>query len=330
MATIASALSGGASLIGDALGFINNGRAAKAISDANIAAEHGVLDATTSATSGITGAVNSANTNVNQAGDTAISGVNAATGTANAGIGAGHDQANTTLSNIFGGQLSNLSPYLQGGQQGVSSLADYAASKPTFHAPTAEEVQNTPGFQFQLQNGSNAITNQAAASGLSQGGNTLKALTQYGQGLAGTYYQNAFQNAQQGFQTNQNTTLANLTALTNTGLSASGQANNAAMNAGNQIANNQVNSGNLQAGNTLGAARYAGDTGTSLAQFLGTLGLQGAENAGALSLKGSQIAGDYAVGAGTAHSAGILGQTDALAGGASDLATTLAKLIKKP
>ena len=310
-------------LLGDILGYIDTGRAAKSVSDANIAAEHGVLGATTSATTGITNAISNANTNVNAAGSTAISGVNTATDTANAGIGAGHDQANSTLASVAGGELNNLNPYLSAGAQGVSSLADYAASRPTFHAPTAEEVQNTPGFQFQLQNGSNAITNQAAASGLSQGGNTLKALTQYGQGLAGTYYQNAFQNAREGFQTNQNATLANLSALTNAGQVATNQYQGALQNAGNQIANNQVNSGNLQAGNTLDAARYAGDTGTSLQKYLGTLGLQGAENAGSLSLKGSQIAGDYAVGAGTAHGAGIIGQGKALGQAGMDLATLM-------
>jgi hypothetical protein len=307
-------------LFGDVTGYIDTGRAAKSISDANIAAEHGVLGATSAATAGITGAVNNADTSVNAAGQTAIQGVQDATTGANSTIDAAHTAGNQTLGNILGGEQSNLSPYLQAGAQGVSSLADYADSKPQFHAPTAEEVQNTPGFQFQLQQGSNAITNQAAANGLSQGGNTLKALTQYGQNLAGTYYQNAFNNAQQGFQTNQNATLANLSALTGAGQIATGQSNAAVQNAGNQIASNEVQSGNLRAGNTMQSGYYAGQTGTSLAQYLASLGLQGAENAGALSLKGAQSAGDYAVGAGQAHAGGILGQGKALTQGVQDLA----------
>ena len=329
MGAIASALTGGASLIGDALGFINNGRAAKSISDANIAAEHGVLGATKDGQAGISNAITGANTNVNAAGQTAIQGVNDATAQANDLIGAGHQNANLTLAQILSGETENLNPYLAGGRQGVNSLADYAAHRESFHAPTAEEVQNTPGFQFQLQQGSNAITNQASASGLSQGGNTLKALAQYGQGLAGTYYQNAFNNAKSAFDTNQNATLNTLGALINTGQNATGQFQGAAQNAGNQIAGNQVSEGNLKAGNTLNAGYYSGQTNTSLAQFLASLGVQGAEAFGVLGLQGAKSAGDFAVGAGTAHASGILGQSDALSGGASDLASLITKLTKK-
>lgn len=55
-------------------------------------------------------------------------------------------------------------------------------------------LQNTPGYQFQLQQGEQALTDQKTATGGVGGGNTLRALVGYGQGLAGTEYQNAFAN----------------------------------------------------------------------------------------------------------------------------------------
>jgi hypothetical protein len=51
-------------------------------------------------------------------------------------------------------------------------------------------LQNTPGYQFQLQQGDNAITSQDAASGKTGSGNEGIALSNYNQGLAGTTYNN--------------------------------------------------------------------------------------------------------------------------------------------
>jgi hypothetical protein len=51
-------------------------------------------------------------------------------------------------------------------------------------------LQNTPGFQFQEQQGDNAITAADAASGKTGSGNEAEALANYNQGLAGTTYNN--------------------------------------------------------------------------------------------------------------------------------------------
>ncbi|WP_205757758.1 hypothetical protein, partial [Lactobacillus crispatus] len=49
---------------------------------------------------------------------------------------------------------------------------------------------NTPGYQFQLQQGNNAINAAAAANGTLNSGNQAIALSNYNQGLAGTTYNN--------------------------------------------------------------------------------------------------------------------------------------------
>ncbi|MDE2102895.1 MAG: hypothetical protein KGL39_36965 [Patescibacteria group bacterium] len=61
-------------------------------------------------------------------------------------------------------------------------------------------LQNNPGYQFQLDQGNNALNNQMSASGLTGSGAALKAAQQFGQGLAATTYQSALANALGGMQ----------------------------------------------------------------------------------------------------------------------------------
>ena len=68
-------------------------------------------------------------------------------------------------------------------------------------APTTlEELQKTPGYQFQLQQGQQAINNSAAAKGNLLSGASAAALNNFAQGQAGTYFQQAWQNGQQAYQ----------------------------------------------------------------------------------------------------------------------------------
>lgn len=52
---------------------------------------------------------------------------------------------------------------------------------------------DSTGYNFQLQQGSNAITDNAAARGLLNSGSTLKALNNYGQNMGGQYFNNFIQ-----------------------------------------------------------------------------------------------------------------------------------------
>lgn len=243
-------------LLGDIFGAIGSAQAGNTLYTAGKTAQTNVQNATAAGQAGVTNAVGTATGDVN-------------TGVAN---------ANNTLGGVLGTEQQNLQPYLQAGQQGVTGLANYAASNPQFNfQPTQQQLEQTPGYQFQLGQGQEAITNQAASQGLNQSGNTLKALTQYGQGLAGTYYQNAFNNALEGFQTNQNTTLANLSALTGAGQTATGQSQSAEQNYGNQAA-----------GNTLQSQEFLGQLGTQAGEYNAGLGLQGSEAGGKFLMQGAE------------------------------------------
>ena len=79
-----------------------------------------------------------------------------------------------------GGDGLNL-PYAVG--------ASFAPWKEDFRARTPEQIRDDPAYQFQLAEGTRAITNNAAARGTLRTGGTLKGLTRFGQGLADTYDQ---------------------------------------------------------------------------------------------------------------------------------------------
>jgi len=57
------------------------------------------------------------------------------------------------------------------------------------------EAEATPGYQFNLESGTNALEKGAAARGNLLSGTEGTALEQYGQGLGTTTYQQAYQNA---------------------------------------------------------------------------------------------------------------------------------------
>lgn len=182
------------------------------------------------------------------------------------------------------GQLASerttATPYLGVGQVGANALT--SALSPggdlssrwtsTFQAPTAAEAAATPGYQFQLQQGLNALQNSAAARGGLLSTGTAKNLNNYAQGVASTNYQNTYNNALQAYNTNFSTNEQSQNDLFNRLYSTTGLGANAAANLNNvtagstnalqsgilgnatQIGNDIMGVGNAQAAGTVGAA----------------------------------------------------------------------------
>lgn len=190
-------------------------------------------------------------------------------------------------------QQDRLSPWLQAGDQGItaysSAMAPGGDLTKQFTAPTAEEVERAPGYQFQAGEGLKAIQRSAAAAGSLGSGGTAKALDQYTQGLASTYYQNAFNNALTGFQTNRNNTFQGLSALAGFGQNA-----NALYNQGAQ------NFGNGSAGDITSAASQYANLGQQGAEFSAQIGQQGNKTANDYMLQGAGGSAAGTVGAGNA------------------------------
>jgi hypothetical protein len=93
-----------------------------------------------------------------------------------------------------------VNPYgynVQGQQNGINmpgSNLGAGGALPSQMTLQNFNMQQSPGYQFQLQQGLNSVQNAAAAGGGALSGATLKAMQQYGTGLAAQDYQNMYNN----------------------------------------------------------------------------------------------------------------------------------------
>lgn len=134
---------------------------------------------------------------------------------------AGYNEAGGIVKGAYADANNYLAPRAQQEQAAIArensllGLAGGDGSDPT------ETLRNTPGYQFQLNQGSEAVARQRSATGGLASGNTLIALQEYGQGLADQTFNNYLAQIggvagqgvdamQSGMAINQGNTLANL------------------------------------------------------------------------------------------------------------------------
>ena len=118
------------------------------------------------------------------------------TATAAAVVGAGAAVYGAVEAGSTASQARGQSSTVFGEQQQYAKQLAALISDPS-------SVSSLPGYQFQLSQGSEAVARQMAASGYLGSGNEATALTQFGQGLASSFY---------GQQANLLASLAGLTA----------------------------------------------------------------------------------------------------------------------
>lgn len=134
-----------------------------------------------------------------------------------------------------------LKPYVEGGaaafkqQQNLLGLGGAASQQQAISA-----LQNSPFFQAQLNQGTNAILQNASATGGLRGGNVQGALSQFAPQLLQQTYQNQ---------------LTNLDGLASAGLGAATGTGKAAQNAAAQNSQLFGNMGQAQAGAYLARAQ---------------------------------------------------------------------------
>lgn len=166
---------------------------------------------------------------------------------------------------MFGQTQANEAPFLGAGVNALQTLQNLTGTNPAgtnpdgtplaagtgsgpLNAPfTTADFQSSPGYQFQVQQGQNAIENQASVGGF--GGNTLKALTTFGEGVANQDYWNAY-NAYVGQQNQQFNQLSSIAGI---GENAAGALNTAGTNVANNVGNIATNSATQIGNNTIGA-----------------------------------------------------------------------------
>jgi hypothetical protein len=158
------------------------------------------------------------------------------------------------MNGIYGG--SNMIP--GGSQAGPSAMSQ------------EQTIRNTPGYQFNFDQGQQAVQRNLAAKGLLNSGAAGKALTQYGQGYADNYQQQY---------------VSGLQSLAGLGQSSANSTGALGANAANQIGSNQIYGGNAA------AAGYANQS-NSFNQGLGSI-VQGLGRYGQSSYYGSGTGSQY-------------------------------------
>lgn len=198
--------------------------------------------------------------------------------------------------NEFSQVRNDLQPYISAGASALPQLENLTGTNPGGNPltapltapfnPTITQLEQTPGYKFTLDQGLKSTQNSYAAEGLGQSGAAMKGAADYAEGLAGTTFQQQFQN-----YLNQNSQIYNMVG----GIAGSGQ--NAAAGTGALALNNtaQINAlntagANASAAGTVAATNAAGNALTSIGALANNSGMFGNSNA----LTADQIINKYA------------------------------------
>lgn len=150
---------------------------------------------------------------------------------------------------VYGDATTNLSPYMRTGQSANNLLASFYGlngADPALGENALAAFAKSPDYQFALKEGIGALDNSAAAKGSLLSGNQLRAVTEYGSGLATQNLSNY---------------LARITGMSNSGQSAATSLGQIGVSSGNSVgatSNNLAN--NYMAGGTAEASGYLGMT----------------------------------------------------------------------
>ena len=184
-------------------------------------------------------------------------------------------------------------PWQQAGRSALSQLQ--GLGNPQFqggYAGSYEDVsrdfgagdfQQDPGYRFRMQQGQEAIENSASARG-GLGGDTLRALAEYGQNFASNEYQNAYNRFQQNrnsragayqdsygrWNNERNTRYNQLSNLAGLGQTANNQIGNMGSNAANMSGQLMMGGANARAAGQMGQS----NAWTGAANNIGNLAMQ--------------------------------------------------------
>ena len=153
--------------------------------------------------------------------------------------------ANNLQWGMYQQNQTNLQPYMQAGQGSAQGLADWnAPGGQGSQQFNYQDYMNTPGYNFQLQQGQQALDRSMAARGVGVSTGEMQAQQQFGTGLAAQGYQQAFGN----FQTSQQNRFNQLASVAGMGENAAAQQGNNGLQTANIMGNNTMNAANGQGG----------------------------------------------------------------------------------
>jgi hypothetical protein len=206
-----------------------------------------------------------------------IMGSNAAEDAANTQANASNN-ATAFQKYMYEQNVQRLQPWQNAGQNALNNLTGLVGSNgangPLTTPFSAQQYQQSPGYQWQLGQGTQAIMNNASSLGGVNSGNTLKALMGYGQGLANQdYYQ-----AQGAYQNWQNQVYNMNSGISNTGVNAAGQSAGLGANLGTQVGNNMMSAGAARAAGQVGSANALSGTVNNIGNYALLAQMQNQQN----------------------------------------------------
>ena len=180
---------------------------------------------------------------------------NASQGAASAQVASGN-RAIDAQQGMYNQTRQSLQPYMQGGNMALSSLSGKFADGSLGGNFTAKDYMDNrdPGYQFQLEQGRQALENSQAAGDGALSGSALKGMINYNQGMASTGYQNAYSR----WMGQQQNTYGQLHDTAAIGENAAAGAGTVGASYSNSIGNTMTGIGNAQASGMVGASKAYG------------------------------------------------------------------------
>lgn len=181
------------------------------------------------------------------------------------------NQASQTQLSMFNQTRQSLQPFMSAGTSALSQLANIfgfgggtgtggttgAAGSGGYNGAAAlSQLTNTPGYQFELQQGQQALDHSGAAAGMTLSGSQLKAEQQFGQGFAQA-------NAYQPY-------INELNAVASQGENAAAGVGSQATATGQGVASSQLAAGQATASGQVANANILGQATTQLLSGLGS------------------------------------------------------------
>jgi hypothetical protein len=178
------------------------------------------------------------------------------------------NQANQIQEQEFNQTQANQAPYLAAGTQALGTIQSDQANQTGFATPwDPSQLASTPGYQFTLDQGNQAIQRSAAAQGGLLSGAAAKAMDQYTTGLASQTYNQQYQNYLSGSNQsfNQLASVAGLGQSATQSLGNTGAATAASIG-GNTIAG-ATGAANATASGIVGSSNALSSAGGSLGNY---------------------------------------------------------------
>lgn len=159
------------------------------------------------------------------------------------------DAANQTSNDQFNAIQARDQPLVDARNQSLAKMKQLLGLDTSAGSPTAA-IKTDPGYQFGLEQGTQALNNRLNARGMRNSGAALMEAQRYGNDYATTKFDNAF---------NRYASMAQL------GQVGANSINNAGQNNATTVGNNLISAGNVGAANSLSQGNIWSNTGNQLA-----------------------------------------------------------------